>query len=110
MEKEYLLFNANGSCFNIVDPDLFFSSISEEELQTFYMCNYYYYLMESANKVLKEVKYKCDIPLMEAEDYQKLKNTIELFRMKMTGKDIEELETITLLSFSFSNLEHFSNN
>lgn len=111
MEKQYLLFSSDGFSYYIGDTQVFLSAIDDATLKAFYVFNYYYFLLESANRFLREVKNRKESELMEEDAYVSLKNTINLFRDcgRISEDEIDEMETATIMSFSFTN-DHFSNN
>lgn len=112
MLKEYLLFDISGLCFYIVNPTVFFDNITSEDLKSYYILNYYYYVLETINRTIHEIKYKKDVELMSESSYNHLKNTINLFRNSgyLSDSEITDLESTVFLSFSLPEINNFSNN
>lgn len=109
MEKQYLLFGADGASFHIADPELFFSSTEVAVLKAYYVINYHHFVSESTNRFLKTIKHQSGIVLIEESIYENLQNTINLFRncKQLSESDIAEIEEATLMLFF--NVNTFSN-
>ncbi len=110
-----MLFDENGDIYQVVVPiDNFFELLTIETFKTIYEINYYFFLIECANRFNDDIKCGSKMKTLEDEYYVEVRDLIYKFREHKFSSEVNltgiEKRLITKIKTEIASLIPFSLN